>query len=141
MNFAKFGAPRTFSNFCVSYLCIFGQIGHSSAALVPCWAFGETYLFPPPPHGPIWDKIHAFTDKYFITTISKGFPPVFWPKRPPHGIHFVIGPPLRVPQMAEPTNEEIDKWHAKYVEETRKLFDRFKDEFDPDRETELEIVE
>ena len=40
----------------------------------------------------------------------------------------VIGQPLGIPQIDHPTNEEVDMYHAKYVEAVRVLFDKYKSE-------------
>lgn len=35
------------------------------------------------------------------------------------------------PQIEEPSPEDIEKWHAKYVAEVQRLFDTYK-QFNPD---------
>jgi hypothetical protein len=37
----------------------------------------------------------------------------FMPHR--HPLNVVIGSPIDIPKIEEPSKEEIDKWHAKYV--------------------------
>ena len=50
----------------------------------------------------------------------------------------VVGNPFRLPKIAEPSQEEIDKWHAIYVERLVDLFERNKAKFGyGERELEL----
>eukprot|EP00930_Biecheleria_cincta_P051273 TRINITY_DN36426_c0_g1_i1.p1 TRINITY_DN36426_c0_g1~~TRINITY_DN36426_c0_g1_i1.p1 ORF type:complete len:392 (+),score=84.61 TRINITY_DN36426_c0_g1_i1:51-1178(+) len=37
-----------------------------------------------------------------------------------------VGAPLQLPQIAEPTKEDIDKWHGKYMEALKEVFDKHK---------------
>jgi len=39
----------------------------------------------------------------------------------------VRGSPLGLPQRDEPTQQEIDEWHQKYVDEVVKLFEKYKE--------------
>ena len=38
----------------------------------------------------------------------------------------VVGPALQLPTVAEPTNEQVAEWHAKYVTALQTLFDQHK---------------
>ena len=50
----------------------------------------------------------------------------------------VVGNPFRLPKIADPSQEDIDKWHAVYVQKLVDLFDRNKAKFGyGDRELEL----
>jgi len=50
----------------------------------------------------------------------------------------VVGNPFCLPKIAEPSQEEIDKWHAIYVERLVDLFERNKAKFGyGERELEL----
>jgi hypothetical protein len=63
--------------------------------------------------------------------------PVFWGPRwwcpilPRSDIplHTVVGSPLQLPLIADPTNEEVAHWHAKYMEALTELFDTHKERF------------
>jgi len=49
-----------------------------------------------------------------------------------------VGPPIELPQIDEPTREEVDKWHRKYMEAVIALFDKHKAEVGkPDAELEV----
>lgn len=49
-----------------------------------------------------------------------------------------VGPPLQLPQLAEPTPEQVAEWHAKYLAALRQLFDASKAEAgEPDANLEI----
>jgi len=61
---------------------------------------------------------------------------LFWgrwglPLPRPVKLVFVRGRPLGLPHIPEPTDADVDKWHAVYVEKLTELFDRYK-VFNPD---------
>lgn len=64
--------------------------------------------------------------------------PVFWgdvpfapllPKRPSerHGLGMYIGGGLELPKISEPTQADVDKWHAEYCTFLRAHFDQWKE--------------
>ena len=72
--------------------------------------------------------------------------PVFWgnvrllPWLPRHdvSINTVVGAPLQLPRIEDPTRAEVQYWHARYIEELVALFDRHKGRFGyADRQLEL----
>jgi len=66
---------------------------------------------------------------------------IWWCPLLPRGqvaLETVVGNPFRLPKIAEPSQEEIDKWHAIYVEKLVDLFERNKAKFGyGERELEL----
>jgi len=49
-----------------------------------------------------------------------------------------VGPPLQLPQLPEPTPEQVAEWHAKYLIALRKIFDASKAEAgEPDANLEI----
>lgn len=44
----------------------------------------------------------------------------------------VVGTPMQVPRVEEPTAEQVDEWHGKYCEALQALFERHKGEFGGD---------
>ena len=51
----------------------------------------------------------------------------------------VMGKALHFPRIDEPTKEDVDKWHAIYVQELKALYDEHKAHFGyGDRELHLE---
>eukprot|EP00434_Breviolum_minutum_P024312 symbB.v1.2.021471.t1/scaffold1792.1/size124732/6 len=66
----------------------------------------------------------------------KGIPTVaFWglpwcPLLPRRNVEMLtfVGPALELPQISDPTPEEVDKWHAKYTDALVALFNKHKAE-------------
>ena len=46
-------------------------------------------------------------------------------------------PPNKIPN---PTAEDIDKYHQMYVDRLRGIYDKYKDEFAPDRRSSMRVV-
>ena len=56
---------------------------------------------------------------------------LFWgrfglPLPMPDKLVYARAPPLGLPKIENPTDAEVDKWHAKYVAELRRLFEAYK---------------
>ena len=48
-------------------------------------------------------------------------------------INVVVGAPLRIEQIEEPTKEDIESTHEKYITEVQKLYDKYNPIYgDPD---------
>ncbi|GAB5029520.1 diacylglycerol acyltransferase family protein [Nannochloropsis oceanica] len=66
---------------------------------------------------------------------------IWWCPLLPRGqvaLETVVGNPFRLPKISDPSQEDIDKWHAVYVQKLVDLFDRNKAKFGyGDRELEL----
>ncbi|KAJ3284866.1 diacylglycerol O-acyltransferase 1 [Rhizoclosmatium sp. JEL0117] len=113
----------------------------TGAPLVPVFAFGEN---------DIWDQVDNGMGTYvrsFQELVKKifGFSPVLvygrfgiLPYR--RDINVVIGKPMIVPKIENPTHEDIQKYHALYLQELQTLYDSRKDEFLPNRKEELIIT-
>ncbi|XP_044288896.1 2-acylglycerol O-acyltransferase 1 isoform X2 [Varanus komodoensis] len=106
------------------------------AQLVPVFSFGENELFKQisNPKGSwlrTWQeklqKIMGFALPLFhgrgIFQYSFGLMPYRKP------IHTVVGDPIVVKQNLNPTIEEIDQLHQKYLQELQKLFDKNKEKY------------
>lgn len=52
----------------------------------------------------------------------------------------VVGKPILVERTGEPTGEQIEQLHAKYVEELVALFERHKAKYYPNMNVKLRIV-
>ncbi|KAH9599488.1 Diacylglycerol acyltransferase [Trypanosoma melophagium] len=97
--------------------------------LVPVYAFGENdvYRIPRMAESRLWKRIERTLRKYTTFAI-----PIFvgrgWfnygfgilPHRRP--IVVVVGAPLIVPKIPNPTEEELQEWHDKYVLALQQLF-------------------
>ncbi len=53
----------------------------------------------------------------------------------------VVGRPIPIPKIENPTHEEIDKYHKLYCEELLELFNKYKDVYAKDRKANLRFVE
>jgi 1-acyl-sn-glycerol-3-phosphate acyltransferase len=105
----------------------------NGADLVPIFSFGENDLFNQVDNsdGTLLRKIQIFLKPYFGFTmpIIRGrgiFNYTFGllPYRKP--VTTVVGKPIRVEQVENPSNEQVDELHAKYVRDLIKLFDDHK---------------
>lgn len=52
----------------------------------------------------------------------------------------VVGDPIPCEQNDNPSQEMIDDMHALYCERLKALFDKYKDQYDPDRVEELTFI-
>ncbi|KXS19405.1 DAGAT-domain-containing protein [Gonapodya prolifera JEL478] len=115
------------------------------AWLVPVFSFGE---------GDIWDikesetgdKISHWTKKYFGVTLPLIFGRgVFnynygiMPYR--RAINTVVGEPLEMPHIPEPTEEQVREHHDRYVAALKKVWDANKDVYAKQRRRSLRLVE
>jgi hypothetical protein len=53
---------------------------------------------------------------------------------------FIVGKPIPVERTGEPTGEQIEQLHAKYVDELVALFERHKAEYYPNINVKLRIL-
>jgi 2-acylglycerol O-acyltransferase 2 len=106
--------------------------------LVPGYAFGEsdTYFTPPVPLLTSF-RLWLMRTTKLIVPFTFGFFSPYTP-RPSVGLDTVWGAPIKLPKIENPTNEDVDKWHAKYLEHLQGIFDRNKARFGyGDRELEI----
>ncbi|XP_032111736.1 acyl-CoA wax alcohol acyltransferase 2 [Sapajus apella] len=116
-------------------------------ALIPTYAFGETDLY---------DQ-HIFTPGGFVNRFQKWFqrmvhiyPCAFYGRGftknswglLPHALPVttIVGEPLQMPKIENPSQEIVSKYHALYIEALRKLFDQHKTKFGISETQELEII-
>ncbi|KAK0400899.1 hypothetical protein QR680_015510 [Steinernema hermaphroditum] len=119
----------------------------TGAHLVPVYNFGENSLFTQ-----VKSERGTFL-RMFQTTVKKLFgfsPPIyhgsgvfnnyfgFLPYRVP--LVTVVGAPIAVQKVTNPTTEQIDELHRKYCEALTKLFDEHKTKYGISSETKLNIV-
>lgn len=117
------------------------------ADLVPVYSFGENDLYEQIPNYQ-GTMVRRFQD--FLTQ-KLGFSPCFFHGRGifnysfgllPHrkAVHTVLGAPLSVEKVAEPSREEIDNLHAKYCSSLNTLFETHKLKYGYSEENHLEMV-
>ncbi|XP_006170034.1 acyl-CoA wax alcohol acyltransferase 2 [Tupaia chinensis] len=116
-------------------------------ALIPSYAFGETDLY----------NQHIFTPEGLVNRFQKwfqsivkiypcafygrGFTKNSWGLLPyTRPVTTVIGEPLQLPKIENPSQEIVAKYHELYIDALRKLFDQFKTKFGFSETQELVIV-
>jgi hypothetical protein len=52
-------------------------------------------------------------------------------------IHSVVGKPIHLKMTANPSQEEVDEAHARYVQELTRIHDEWKEHFEKERENVL----
>lgn len=109
------------------------------APLVPVYAFGENdvYRVPRIARSERWKRVErafrratSFAFPLFVGRgwFNYGLGPL--PHRRP--IAVVVGEPLLVPKIPQPTDEDVRVWHEKYVEALTQLFDKYHCVYDVD---------
>lgn len=104
------------------------------ANLVPVYNFGESELFEQVPN-PKGSKLRAIQEK-FIHWIGWTLPAFYGrgifnydcgilPRRVP--LVTVFGSPVPVEKVENPTPQQVDALHSKYINALRELYDRYKD--------------
>ncbi|XP_072837244.2 diacylglycerol O-acyltransferase 2 isoform X1 [Pogona vitticeps] len=104
------------------------------AHLVPAFSFGENDLFQQVhfEEGSWVRSLQNRVRKFFGVApcffYGRGFTSVHsWGFLPfPRPVTTVIGEPLMLPKVEQPTREMVDRYHAMYVQALRKLFDEHK---------------
>jgi len=91
------------------------------ADIVPLYFFGNTSVLTIP----VSSLLETISRKLQVSLT------IFWgrwglPIPRPHKILYVRGAPLNLPVIKEPTDEEVDKYHAKYVAEIVRIFEKYK---------------
>ena len=103
------------------------------------YTFGESDLYQ---SCPLFEGAQMWLLRHFGFIV----PPLFWgnfpllPCLPRHdvAVNTVVGSPLQLPRIEEPTKADVEHWHGRYIEELVALFDRHKSRFGyADRQLEL----
>ncbi|KAI3639135.1 hypothetical protein MIR68_002665 [Amoeboaphelidium protococcarum] len=115
--------------------------------LVPVLSFGENDIFNQVANsdGTVLRKWQQWFLKYVSIApcipYGRGFFQYdfgFLPRRRP--IITVVGKPISVPKTENPSPELIAEYHGKYVDALQEIFDKYKDEYAPDRVRDLRII-
>ncbi|KAJ8675213.1 hypothetical protein QAD02_010999 [Eretmocerus hayati] len=113
----------------------------NGSPLVPVFSFGETDLYDQVdnPEGSKLRAVQEFIKKHTgiapVVPIGRGFFQYTFgliPQRSP--IHVVVGSPMEVPRIPNPTKEQIEKYHAKFTEKLTELFEEHKSKYLEDHE-------
>ncbi|KAJ8069892.1 hypothetical protein OCU04_000303 [Sclerotinia nivalis] len=120
----------------------------TGADLVPVLAFGENDLydqFSADSHPRIHKfqllvkNLMGFTIPLFHARGVFNYDVGLMPYRRP--LNIVVGRPIKVVQSKTPEQKDIDRVHEEYVTELERLWDLWKDDFAPNRKTELQLIE
>ncbi|KAI9640888.1 diacylglycerol O-acyltransferase 1 [Ciborinia camelliae] len=120
----------------------------TGADLVPVLAFGENDLydqFSADSHPRIHKfqllvkKLMGFTIPLFHARGVFNYDVGLMPYRRP--LNIVVGRPIKVIQCKSPEQKDIDRVHEEYVTELERLWDLWKDDFAPNRKSELQLLE
>ena len=119
------------------------------ADVVPIYAFGENDCYRQVDNTPgtwlytfqqVFKKVAGFTLPMFHARGVLNYDFGLMPYRT--DINVVVGKPIRVERkIADPTEEEALALQKAYIQELQRIWDDFKDDFAPNRESELELVE
>ncbi|KAK8019745.1 diacylglycerol acyltransferase type 2a [Apiospora arundinis] len=119
----------------------------TGADLVPVLAFGENELYHQlqPHEHPFVHRVQMFILKVWKFTLpflhGRGifnYDVGMMPYR--HPLNIVVGAPVKVNQSNTVDDKEVDRLHELYVTELEKVWDKYKDEFSPDRKEDLQIL-
>ncbi|KAI1328371.1 diacylglycerol acyltransferase-domain-containing protein [Xylariaceae sp. FL0255] len=117
------------------------------ADLVPVLAFGENDLYDQvrTQEHPMMHRIQMFFLKVWKFTLpflhGRGifnYDVGLMPYRRP--LNVVVGAPIKVRQSSSVSSEEVNRLHELYVAELEKLWERYKDEFLPNRKEDIQIL-
>jgi len=109
--------------------------------LVPVFGFGQNNLFPL-----IGGGYNSRFSRFIRWLYSKSRSGCCccWgiccclPERSP--IFVVVGSPIPVEKVLNPSQETIDKLHSRYIEDVKNLYEKYKEQYHPTEKSELMIV-
>eukprot|EP00560_Eucampia_antarctica_P003255 CAMPEP_0197840574 /NCGR_PEP_ID=MMETSP1437-20131217/45681_1 /TAXON_ID=49252 ORGANISM="Eucampia antarctica, Strain CCMP1452" /NCGR_SAMPLE_ID=MMETSP1437 /ASSEMBLY_ACC=CAM_ASM_001096 /LENGTH=338 /DNA_ID=CAMNT_0043450205 /DNA_START=103 /DNA_END=1119 /DNA_ORIENTATION=+ len=90
--------------------------------IIPVYLFGNTSVLTVMKTGPL-----AQLSRKFQVSLTYFWGQYNLPIPRPDKLLYVRGKPLGLPHIPEPTDEDINKWHAKYCDEVSRLFNENKD--------------
>ena len=120
----------------------------NGASLVPVMSFGENDIWDQVanPQGSILRSVQLTFKKYMTFA-----PPLFHgrgifsynygvlPHRRP--ITSVVGSPIDCPKIENPNAEDVQKYQKLYLDELQRIYDKYKDQYAPNRSKELSFVQ
>lgn len=118
----------------------------TGSSLVPIYSFGENELYDqlPNPEGSVVRKFQEWTKGHLGWTLPIINGRGIWnytfgllPRR--HHVMTVIGAPIDCPKIESPSEEEVNEYHAKYIQGLNQLYEDFKEKANQ-REKELRIT-
>jgi len=100
--------------------------------IIPIYAFGNATIL----KVLNWDVLAKISRAIGISitwTYGRYFLPICLPRK----CVYVRGRPLGLPKISNPTQEDIDNWHEKYIEEVKRLFKKYQEKCPEYRRKEL----
>ncbi|XP_065225547.1 diacylglycerol O-acyltransferase 2-like isoform X2 [Planococcus citri] len=117
----------------------------AGSSLVPVYTFGEPNTYDQPFNG----KWYKWLQK-IRSPQSAGFALFSGPCEPGYlfgllpyqtPLTTVVGKPIKLPKVENPTNGMVDEYHTKFVQELTKLFEKYKIKYDPQGENAILSIE
>jgi len=90
--------------------------------VVPIYMFGNTSVLSVLKHGPL-----AALSRKLQVSLTLFWGKCYLPIPRDEKLLYVVGKPLGLPHIPEPSQEDIDKYHALYCDEVRKMFEDHKE--------------
>ncbi|KAL7535110.1 hypothetical protein ACHAXR_010140 [Thalassiosira sp. AJA248-18] len=90
--------------------------------VVPLYLFGNTSVLSVLKHGPL-----AALSRNLQASLTLFWGKFYLPIPRDEKLLYVIGKPIGLPHIPDPTQEDIDKWHGVYCNEVRKIFETYKE--------------
>ncbi|XP_065225551.1 diacylglycerol O-acyltransferase 2-like isoform X2 [Planococcus citri] len=110
----------------------------TGSSLVPVFSFGETFLYEEPSSNLyrfLREKLRAsFDPEFFLFSGPCTLGHLFGLLPYQRQVTTVVGKPIPVPKVEEPTKELVDKYHKIFVQELVHLFEKYKVKYDPEGE-------
>ena len=109
---------------------------HTGVDIIPIYLFGNTSILSVMTHG-----VLATLSRKLQVSLT-----YFWGKwnlpipRNQCKLLYVSGQPLGIPHIPDPTQEDIDKYHALYCQQVQRLFDKYKEKVPEYKHKQLEIM-
>ncbi|XP_008710495.2 acyl-CoA wax alcohol acyltransferase 2 [Ursus maritimus] len=120
---------------------------HHGVPLIPAYAFGETDLYDQhifTPGGLVnrfQNWVQSMTHIYPCAFYGRGFTENSWGLLPyARPVTTVVGKPLPLPKIENPSQETVAKYHTLYVDALRKLYDQHKTKYGISETQELLIT-
>jgi len=104
-------------------------------ALVPVYAWGENDLYYT---SSFLLGLRIWIVKTFRVAIPLFIGRLFWPLKRP--LTLVFGKPLEVEKVENPTTEQVDALHQKYIESLQQLFEDTREEYGKQPKAVLKIL-
>eukprot|EP00585_Thalassiosira_rotula_P011848 CAMPEP_0196160126 /NCGR_PEP_ID=MMETSP0910-20130528/46668_1 /TAXON_ID=49265 /ORGANISM="Thalassiosira rotula, Strain GSO102" /LENGTH=298 /DNA_ID=CAMNT_0041425051 /DNA_START=54 /DNA_END=951 /DNA_ORIENTATION=+ len=90
--------------------------------IIPIYCFGNTSVLSVLTHGPL-----AALSRKLQASLTLFWGKWYLPIPRDEKLLYVVGKPLGLPHIVEPTQEDIDKWHKVYCDQVRDIFEMYKE--------------